>query len=485
MLTPQHFAETAVKHGTTGLVADPHEISNVLGMEGVSYMIENAKDAPIKFFFGAPSCVPATSFEDAGATLSGIDIKKLFAEKKVSFLSEMMNYPGVIYNDPDVIRKIQIAKTYGKKIDGHAPGLKGGDLRKYINAGIDTDHECVSIEEAGEKIKYGMKILIREGSAAKNFDSLYPLIDRFPDKIMFCSDDLHPDDLLKGHINLIVKRAIKKNVNIFNVFRACTKNPAEHYNLNTGLLRINDPADMVVFDNFNTLEVINTICGGKLVFDRRRKIYTPGKQKLINNFNAVKISPVDLQVPDKKKKIKVIRAMEGELFTKMIISTLPGKNGFLFPDIKNDILKIVSLNRYRPENPSVAFIKGFGIKKGAIAGSIAHDSHNIIAIGTHDESITEIINWIIRNKGGIAIHDGTDIAGIPLPVAGIMSDKNADAVAEMYSEMNHLAEAIGCRLSSPFMTLSFMSLLVIPELKLSNRGLFDGNTFLPTDLYVP
>ncbi len=484
MLTPQHFAEVAVRHGTTGLLADPHEISNVLGMEGVRYMTENAKYAPVKFFFGAPSCVPATCFDDTGSIISEEDINNLFFEEKVGFLSEMMNYPGVINNDPEVCNKIKIAKRFGKKIDGHAPGLRGKKLQKYINSGIDTDHECISMAEAVEKIKRGMKIIIREGSAAKNFDSLFPLIHNFPEKIMFCTDDLHPDDLLKGHINLLLKKAISRNADIFNVFRACTLNPVEHYKINAGLLRLNDPADITVFDNKTNLQVISTICDGRLVFNGEVPIYTPGKQKHINNFNSTEISPDMLRICSVNKKIRIIKAIDKQLITKSIFAKTISQGGFLCPDIKNDFLKIVVLNRYKKEKPSIGFINGFGLQRGAIAGSIAHDSHNIIAIGTCDEDITELINWIVRNKGGIGIYDGKKINGITLPVAGIISDKNAESVAEKYSNLNCIAYSLGCKLSSPFMTISFMSLLVIPELKISNRGLFDVKSFTFTDLFV-
>ena len=484
MLTPQNFAAAVVRHGTVSLIADPHEIANVLGVEGITYMNANARKSYIKFFFGAPSCVPATSFENAGDVIGPDEIDQLFKNKQVHFLSEVMNYPGVINGDKEVLDKIAVARKHKSTIDGHAPGLTGKDLVKYVNAGIQTDHECVSIEEAIEKINLGMKILIREGSAAKNFETLFPLIDLFPEKVMFCSDDLHPDDLINGHINLIIKRALRKGANIFNVFRACTLNPVNHYKIPAGLLRIGDPADITVFENQTILEVVQTVCDGAIVYNRGEEILTPGKQEIINRFISEQISEESIRVPDKGKSVKIIHAFDGELLTEMIVDKLPILHNYLATDISKDYLKLIVVNRYENKTPAKGFIHGFGIATGAMASSVAHDCHNIIAVGTNDKDLCEVINWIIANKGGIAVHDGHTISGIALPIAGIISDMQADELARMYAQLNKIALSIGCKLNSPFMTLSFMALLVIPELKLSDKGLFHSKSFSLTDLYA-
>ena len=484
MLTPQNFAAEAVKHGTIGVVCDPHEIANILGITGVEYMVKNAGTSALKFYFGAPSCVPATSFESNGAVITSNEIDKLFQNNITKFLAEVMNFPGVIYDDPLVLEKIKVAKKYGKRIDGHAPGLIGDDLRKYIKSGILTDHECEDFNEALEKITYGMYIQIREGSAAKNFNDLFSLINSHNDNVMLCSDDLHPDDLIKGHINLLVKRAIQKNVDIFNAWRAASFNPVKFYDLDIGLLQVNDPADFIVLKNSDPEEVQLTIINGKVVYNKSDYHYQEKQQKLINYFKASKIKTSDIAVHDRKCPVRIIKAFDGKLFTEQFIAIPKINSGYLVSDVKNDLLKLCVVNRYKPEKPSVAFINGFGLKTGALAGSIAHDSHNIIAVGVNDDQISEVINWIIDNNGGIAVHDGSDISGIPLPIAGIISDKSAKDVADSYLRLNNITKKIGCHLTSPFMTLSFMSLLVIPELKLSDKGLFDVKKFSFTDLYT-
>jgi adenine deaminase len=484
MLSPQNFSEVVVRHGTVALVSDPHEIANVLGMDGINYMKENSGESPVKFYFGAPSCVPATSFETSGAVITSYDIENLFKGNVTHYLSEMMNFPGLINGDPEILKKLNVAKKYKRKIDGHAPGLSGNALLRYVSSGIDTDHECVDLDEAIEKILAGMKILIREGSAAKNFNALFPLIDHYPGKIMFCSDDLHPDDLMTGHINKLVKLSLKKGADIYNVFRACTVNPSEHYSLNAGLLRIGDPADICVFDSQREMNVLQTIIDGKLVYDQETVCWQAGKQKCINKFVDNYIVPENLAIPDLSKDVKVIKAFDGELITKCLTFSPLSQNGVLKTDIERDILKITVLNRYKIEKPSIGLINGFNLKRGAIASSIAHDSHNVIAVGVEDESMAELINWIVKNKGGVAVHDGTHIIGLQLPIAGIMSDLKAEAVSQKYSELNKIVKSLGCKLDSPFMTLSFMSLLVIPELKLSDKGLFDAKSFAYTELYT-
>lgn len=484
MLTPQNFSRIAVSHGTLAVVSDPHEIANVLGIEGVRYMIENAEKATIKFFFGAPSCVPATDFESSGGKIGPDEIEALFKNEKLHYLSEVMNYPGVIYNDEEVHRKIAVAKQYKKPIDGHAPGLTGEALKKYIDAGILTDHECASIDEAIEKIRLGMIVQIREGSAAKNFEALWPLIDKYPEQVFLCSDDLHPDDLVNGHINLLVSKAVKKGVGLFNVLKAVTVFPNKHYALNMGMLRVGDSADFIKVKNLESFKVLESYLEGVKVYNHNNGLVDVLPQQHINNFVVDEITPDDLVIkPNGYNKVKVISVIEGELITKSFSTILENVNGDLISDVKNDILKITVINRYQKETPAVAYVHNFKLRNGAIAGSIAHDSHNIIAVGVSNEEITECVNWIIRNQGGIAIHTGEKVIGIPLPIAGIISDQKAEIVGEHYSNLNKLATELGCELWAPFMTLSFMALLVIPELKLSNRGLFDGVNFNFTSLF--
>jgi len=447
-------------------------------------MIKNAEKAKIKFFFGAPSCVPATSFESTGSVIDPEDIEFLFKRFDLKFLSEMMNYPGVISKNKNILDKLEIAKKYNKKIDGHAPGLKGDELDLYLEEGIDTDHECSSYDEALEKIKKGMTIQIREGSAAKNFFALSKLIDQYPDKVLLCSDDLHPDDLVKGHINILIQYGIKENLDLFNLLKTATFNPIKHYNLNVGLLRARDPADFIVVENLEDFVIKQTYINGELVYQKDKKLIRVFEKNRPNKFNARKIIPEDLFVPDKNTRIKVINVCDGTLITTCSYTTLPTLDGFLQTEIDNDILKITVVNRYERTHPAVAFIHNFGLKSGAIASSIAHDSHNIIAVGTDDNALCNCINWIIEHKGGISVFDGNRTEGIPLPIAGIMSDNPAEWVAEKYNKLNSITRDMGCKFSAPFMTLSFMSLLVIPELKLSDKGLFDSKNFEFTSLYI-
>lgn len=483
MVTPEAFAQVAVKHGTIAVVSDPHEIANVLGIDGVVYMIENAHLSPMKFLFGAPSCVPATSFESSGARINSDQIKKLLKRPEIGFLSEMMNYPGVIFNDPEVMEKLSIARENNLPIDGHAPGLRGENLKKYTECGITTDHECSDMEEAIEKIHNGMHILIREGSAAKNFEPLIGLLNKYPERVMFCTDDLHPDDLLNGHINRLVKSALEKGFDLFDVLKAASLNPAKHYNLDVGLLKEGDPADFIVIDSLENFQIQQTIIEGNVVYDKHNKISGSFSAKSINRFRTAEISIESIKIPAEKGNIKVIEAVDGKLLTNKLIVKPCVKNNELVSDSENDILKLVVLNRYKEANPAIAFIKGFGLKEGALVSSIAHDSHNIVCVGVEDKSIKEAINWIIKQKGGIGIHTGSEIIGLDLPVAGMMSDKSVEYTGKKYAALNEAAKKLGSDLKAPFMTLAFMSLLVIPELKLSDKGLFDCRTFNFTSLF--
>jgi len=483
MLVPSEFARLAVVHGTVATISDPHEIANVLGIKGIDFMIGNGKKVPFKFYFGAPSCVPATPFESAGATLGVEDTDELLQRNEIKYLSEMMNFPGVLNENNEVAAKLAAARKYNKPVDGHAPGLTSEDLKKYIHAGIATDHECFTIEEALEKIKYGMKIQIREGSAAKNFDALIPLLKLHPGKIMLCSDDKHPDDLVEGHINLLVKRAIHLGYDPIKFLKACTYNPVNHYKLEVGLLQVGDPADLSIVDNLNDFSIMATYINGELVAQKGKSFLKPVFITTPNKFCADLIQAKDLEVKVRGNFMKVIWALEGQLITKKVIVKVNPENGLIQNDPENDILKIVVLNRYTKSQPSVGFITGFGLKKGAIASTVAHDSHNIISVGTNDKEIVQAINLLIASKGGISLVNGDKILHLPLPVAGIMSDENGYKVADNYKLLNYEVKNLGSLLQSPFMTLSFMALLVIPELKMSDKGLFDGNKFEFTSLF--
>lgn len=484
MLIPSEFARLAVVHGTVATVSDPHEIANVLGIDGVRYMIKNGNKVPFKFYFGAPSCVPATAFETAGKELSSDDIRKLFEEDNLHYLSEMMNFPGVLYKDTEVMKKLEVAKQFGKPVDGHAPGLKGEDAKNYIEAGISTDHECYMIDEAYEKIKYGMKILIREGSAAKNYETLKPLISEHTDSVMFCSDDKHPDNLAESHINEIVKRSLKYGYNLFDVLQCASVNAVRHYNLDVGLLQLNDFADFIIVDNLKDINVLQTYINGKLVAKNGKTLIKSVEEDVINNFKASKKTIKDFEVPAKGKYIRVIEAFDGELITNELIIKPKIVNGLVVQDLENDILKLTVINRYQDVKPAVCFIKNINLKKGALASCVGHDSHNIIAVGTNDEDLCNAVNAIIEHKGGVSVSlDGkTDV--LPLPVGGIMSNEDAYIVAEKYSKIDKIAKSLGTKLHAPFMTLSFMALLVIPALKLSDKGLFDGNNFTFVDIHI-
>ena len=478
MLVPSEFAKLAVVHGTVATISDPHEIANVLGLAGVEFMIANGKTVPFKFHFGAPSCVPATIFETAGAALNAEAVDLLLQKEEIHYLSEMMNFPGVLHGDEEVMNKIASSKKYNKPVDGHAPGLRGEMAKKYIDAGISTDHECFTREEALDKLQYGMKILIREGSAAKNFEALIDLLNDYPEKMMFCSDDKHPDSLVEGHINLLCQRAIAKDIDVFKVLQAACINPVEHYKMNVGLLKEGDAADMIVVEDLENFKVLETYINGELVAANGISKVKSEKSKVINNFNCdeKEITDFKSQISNLKSQIEVIEALDGQLITNKIIVTPKVVDDEIVSDVENDILKMVVINRYKNSVVAKAFIKNFGLKNGAIASSVAHDSHNIIAVGVDDESICKAVNLVIKEKGGVSCVGNNDLI-LPLPVAGLMSNEDGYKVAELYTAIDKAAKELGSKLSAPFMTLSFMALLVIPHLKLSDLGLFDGDKF--------
>jgi len=477
MLVPYEFAKVALRHGTVATISDPHEIANVLGVEGVHYMIDNAKDALLKFHFGAPSCVPATSFETAGAVIDADQIETLLASDDIYYLSEMMNYPGVLHKDPEVMKKIAAAKKVGKVVDGHAPGLMGEDAKTYIEAGISTDHECFTLKEALGKLAHGMRILIREGSAAKNYEALHTLIKDYPKEIMFCSDDKHPDDLLVGHINELVVRSLRLGYELFDVLTIACKNPVEHYNMDVGLLRQGDKADFIIVENIEDFTVLETYIEGQKVSDTNTT-YLPDKtHEIVNQFNIDKITEPSIQIRKSDYNAPVIEALNGELITeKLSISpTISGE--FLIADPDQDILKIVVVNRYSNAQPAVGFIRNFGIKKGAIASTVAHDSHNIIAVGTSDSLLVEAINLLVDTKGGLSAVNGDKQLQIGLPIAGLMSDLPCTEIGAQYGAIDAFVKEMGSTLTAPFMTLSFMALLVIPKIKMSDQGIFDAESF--------
>jgi adenine deaminase len=493
MLIPSEFARLAVLHGTTGTISDPHEIANVCGVEGVHFMIENGKTVPFKFHFGAPSCVPATIFETAGAALNAKDVEALLAMDDIFYLSEMMNFPGVLNSDEEVLQKIAAAKKINKPVDGHAPGLRGEMAKKYIDAGMSTDHECFTAEEALDKLSYGMKILIREGSAAKNFDALIDLMHEHYENMMFCSDDKHPDSLAEGHINQLCARAVAKGIDVFKVLQAACINPVLHYKMKNGILREGDAADFIVAKDLIHFDVIQTYIDGALVAENGKTFIESVAIRPINKFycKEKRVEDFAIHAEENQTDIFVIEALEGQLITNKLIKPATIKNRFVVPDIENDILKIVVVNRYHDAPIAISFIKNIGLKYGAIASSVAHDSHNIVAVGVDDESICEAVNLVILEKGGVSASlsqtlsegKGFDLRKnmvLPLKVAGLMSANDGFTVAADYTNINNFAtKVLGSSMEAPFMTLSFMALLVIPHLKLSDKGLFDGDGFTP------
>ena len=484
MLVPSEFAKLAVAHGTIATISDPHEIANVMGLEGVNFMIENGKNTPFKFYFGAPSCVPATDYESSGASINSDAIKALLAKDDIKYLSEMMNYPGVLNKDKEVMQKLAWAKLFNKPVDGHAPGLRGESLTTYIQSGMSTDHECFSFEEGLEKLEKGMKILVREGSAAKNFEALISLLPQYYENMMFCSDDKHPDDLILGHINDLCSRAIKKGMDIFKVLQVACINPINHYNLDVGQLRVGDSADFLVVKDLNDFQTIRTYISGNKLFDNGTTFLNPVHFKVINNFNISDKEISDFSYKSNASKIKVIEAYNGELVTGTSIENSTIINGDLISNTERDVLKIAVVNRYNDQKPAISFIKNFGLKEGAIASSVGHDSHNIVVVGVTDEDVCKAVNLLVKYKGGICALSSTKEMILPLPIAGIMSDQEGRIVADKYAQIDTFSKELGSTLEAPFMTLSFMALLVIPSLKLSDKGLFDVQNFSFTSLEV-
>lgn len=484
MLPPAEFARMAVVHGTVATVSDPHEIANVLGKEGVWYMLEDAARVPLKFCFGAPSCVPATSFETAGAIMDAAAVEELLEHPAIGYLSEMMNFPGVLHDDPEVMAKIAAAHRLGKPIDGHAPGLRGDEAKRYFAAGISTDHECFTYEEGHEKALLGVKILIREGSAARNFEALWPLLREFPAQIMFCSDDKHPDDLVQGHINQLVARAIDYGCDLFDTLYAACINPVLHYRLPVGLLRVGDPADFIRVSDLHHFRVSETWIDGVQVAAEGKSLLPRLHSAAPNQFTAEPRQPDDFRIPATQNEAyancRIIEALDGQIVTGAGLENLPVEDGWILSDPSRDILKITVVNRYTPHaKPAIGLVRGFGLKQGALASSVAHDSHNIVAVGVSDTALCDAVNAVIAAGGGISAADNAGNANVlALPIAGLMSQSDGHTLAADYAHLDEWTKtALGCSLRAPFMVLSFLALPVIPSLKMTDLGLFDVERF--------
>lgn len=484
LLVPSEFARLAVPFGTVATVSDPHEIGNVFGVDGVRYMIEDGEKVNFKFNFGAPSCVPATPFETAGAEIDVEGVTELLNDSRIKYLAEMMNWPGVLHDDPVVLAKIAAAANLGKPVDGHAPGLRGDQAKNYIGHGISTDHECFTREEALDKLQHGMKIQIREGSAARNFEALYELLHDYSDQMMLCSDDMHPDLLIKGHINVLVRRAVAGGIDVFKVLKAACINPVKHYKLEVGLLKAGDPADFIISEDLTNFNILKTYINGQLVAENGNSLIPRVESGIVNKFDTKQKSPGDFEIKAETDEINFIESLDGELITKRLIGNTTIENGFAVSSVTDDILKLAVVNRYYDAPPALAFIKNFGLQRGAIASSVGHDSHNITVVGVDDDSIARAVNLIIKAKGGLSLVDGEKEEILPLPVAGLMSEKDGYEIAEQYARIDQMSKQMGSTLRAPYMTLSFMALLVIPSIKLSDKGLFDGEKFEFMDLFI-
>ncbi len=491
MMEPHEFARVAVGHGTIGAMADPHEICNVMGIEGLDYMVNSGRRATMNILFGAPSCVPAIGgdVETSGAVLDADDIERLMARDDIGFLGEMMNFTGVINGDEQVMRKIAAAKRYGKPIDGHAPGLMGEDCEKYAKAGITTDHECVSIEEALGCIKAGIKVLIREGSAAKGYEKLKALIGSHPGDVMFCTDDCQPSDLVVGHINLIVRRAIKDGFDLFDILQAACVNPQRHYNVNWGLLQKGDPATFIEVNNIGPhFRVQHTYVEGTEVYSYNSsfgaihaQIVKNEESTFPNQFVAAPITVDDIRLDIAGgDTLHIINATDGDLFTRHEVRTVTGNP---LVDMKyrwHEVQKIVVYNRYTPgAKPVVGLIRGFGLGEGAIASTVAHDCHNIVAVGSNDNFLVQAINRVVEMQGGEVAVTKDEMLDLALPIGGLMSPLSGHEVAFRCHYIKALVKQMGCKMKAPFITMAFACLTVIPELKITDRHLWDCQRMQP------
>ena len=484
MLTPAAFAAKAVTHGTVAVVADPHEIANVLGVAGIDFMIDSGRQVPLKFYFGAPSCVPATAFENSGAKLAALEVEALLRRDDIFFLAEMMNFPGVIGRDPEVMAKLGAAAKMGKRVDGHAPGLQGGELAAYARAGITTDHESGTLAECYEKLALGMKIQLRQGSSVCNLDLLHPLITSHPGQCMFCSDDLKPADLARGHINLLVKKGLRLGYDLFDLLQCACVNPVRHYQLGVGLLQKGDPADFIMVDDLSEMAVSATWINGEMVSAKQQPLFEVAQPIPINRCNGAPITAEQLQVRARGSQIKVIEVTDGQIVTGSGRHPVPAGSTVVEADPHSDLLKILVQNRYEPAPPAVGFVRGFGLKHGAMASSVAHDSHNIIGVGSDDQELARAVNLLQESGGGICFVCGDEERRMELPVAGLMGIGSCEEMARNYSALEQRVKENGCLLQTPFMTMAFLALPVIPALKITDLGLFDVERFALTDLFV-
>jgi adenine deaminase len=489
MLTPAEFARAALPHGTTAVVADPHEISNVLGKRGIRYMLDATEDLPLDFYFMLPSCVPATPLETSGAKLTAADLLPFLKHKRVLGLAEMMNYPGVLSVDPDVIKKIT---TFSHKIiDGHAPGISGNDLSAYAGAGISSDHECVTAEEAASKIRLGMTIYIREGSAAKDLEALLPAVTRSNSRFFtLATDDFQPGDLKKGSINELIKKAIRLGMDPITAIQMATINPARHFGLRyKGAVLPGYDADMVVVDDLKNFSVKMVFKQGKLVAIGDRCIISCKNRHHERTGKTVRTGRITKQavlLKAKTGRARVIELIPDQIETKSSIMPVTVRDGFVVSDVERDILKVIVLERHKATgNRGFGLLKGLGLKSGAIASTVAHDSHNIIAAGVSDEDILVALSRIQKIQGGlVVVNNEKVVAEIPLPVAGLMSDKPLDNVVQRLERIDRAVKELGVTIAHPFGTLSFLALPVIPDLKLTDKGLVDVKQFKLVDLFV-
>lgn len=500
MLTPSFFAQAAVPHGTTAIVADPHEIANVMGLDGINLMLKDAKNIPLRIFFTAPSCVPATSFETSGAIIGPDEIDILMKKEEVVALGELMNFPGVINEDDLVIEKIQIAHHHKKPVDGHAPLLSGAELCKYVSKGISTDHECISMAEAREKKELGMKIMIREGSSAKNLEDLISLGGEF-----LVSDDIHPGDLSQGHMDHIIKKAIICGLDPIEAVKMVTINPSNHYSLNMGAISPGREANLIMVDDLENFNVKKVYIGGELVAKNKTALFNPTHISSGNTIFLEKTKPSDFTIPlsGNEVMVRTIDVLDEQLITSESEAIMQITNKEIVADVEQDILKIAVIERYgksiskistknkqfsqlsknevilgnNNKKMALAFVRGFGIKEGAFASSVAHDSHNVIVVGTDSNYMARAVNILIENNGGLVAVSKNSQKSLKLPIAGLMASESAEIISSKLEDLHSMAGEMGCSLKSPFMTMSFLALLVIPNLKISDKGLFDVSKF--------
>ena len=485
------FAKAVLVHGTTAVAADPHEIANVLGAAGIEYMLKSAEQQPMNIYFTLPSCVPATDMETAGAHLTAEDLQPFFDREKIVALAEMMNFPGVIFRDADVLAKIESARLQKKPVDGHAPGLKEQALYAYIAAGIQSDHECTTAQEAKEKLMAGMYIMVREGTGAKNLQALLPVINaKTSRRMMWCTDDRHPHDLIEdGHIDSIVREAIASGLDPMIAIQMATLNPAEYFGLShLGAIAPGKQADLVVFSDIKKPVIDQVYYRGVLTAENGRiqdDIRFPAAATVPPSIQ-VELPNIDFSIPAEKNRVRVIEIVAGQLITHERIEKAAVKNNEAVSDVSRDLLKIAVVERHKGTGSiGKAFVKGFGIQRGALASSVAHDSHNIIIVGATDEDMQAALKAVVQMGGGLAaVLDQKILAELALPVAGLMSLEPVRSVRDQLDRLIQSSHEMGAELKDPFMMLSFLALPVIPELKLTDRGLIDVNKFEVVSLFV-